>query len=104
MAGQKGNNAQQQAQNMQLRLSLAAAYSAVTSQQNVQSFQAFTFEDAANLQIAAINGPSTSTRPNALNEVQSILNNLVQAVTQIKALPAEQFSNPNGDTDVNTPA
>jgi hypothetical protein len=103
MPGNSQDNAQLQAQNLSLRVALNDAYAAVEGAKAVQSFSALTLEDLANQQIQSISGPDTQSRPNQLNQVQAILNNLTQAVAQIKALPPESFANQNTDRDVNTP-
>ena len=97
------DDAKQQAQNLQLRTALSDAYASVQGAKAVQSYSALTFEDLCNQQIQRISGPDTSSRPNALNRVQQVLNNVVQAVAQIKSLPDTAFNAPNEDNDVNTP-
>jgi hypothetical protein len=103
MAGNAQDNAQLQAQNLQLRSALNDAYAAVEGAKTVQTFSAITFEDLANQQIQRIQGADTQTRPNELHQVQNILNNLTQAVQQIMALPPESFADQDTSRDVNTP-
>lgn len=98
------DDAQQQQQNLDLRTALNDAYAAVEGAKAVQSFSAITFEELANTQIQRISGPSTQTRPNALDAVQQVLTNLTNAVAKIKALPPDAFMEPADGRDVNTPA
>ena len=110
MSDATSGDAQKQAQNLSLRNALAAAYSAVQGQQNVQSFSSFTFEDAAQLQLDQIQGTPASTgtvtpsRPNQLAQVQAILQNVTNAVAQIQALPENAFGESDTSTNVNTAA
>lgn len=94
---------QQQQQNLELREALSDAYSSIEGYKAAQSFGALTFEDLADQQIARISGPDTDSRPNELNRVQRVLNNVLQAVTKIKALPPESFAKPDPSRDANTP-
>ena len=91
-----------QSQNLELRKALSDAYAAVEGAKAVQSFAALTFEDLADQQIQRISGPDTEARPNELNRVQRVLNNVIQAVAKIKALPPESFAKQMEDRDVNT--
>lgn len=95
---------QTQAQNLNLRTALSNAYAAVEGAKAVQSFSAYTLEDALSDQVTIISGPGTPTRPNELDSIQAILNNVTQAATQIQNLPPDAFDDPNPSTDVNTPA
>jgi hypothetical protein len=103
MAGNAQDDAQLQSQNLDLRVALNDAYAAVEGAKTVQSFNALTFEDLADQQIQRISGPDTTSRPNALNSVQHVLNNLTQAVAKIKAMPPESFADQDTSRDVNTP-
>jgi hypothetical protein len=103
MAGNTQDDPTLQAQNLQLRVALSDAYAAVEGAKTVQTFNAITFEDLAQQQIQRISGPDTQTRPNELNQVKAILNNLTNAVAQIKALPPESFADQDASRDVNTP-
>jgi hypothetical protein len=96
-------DAQLQQQNLDLRTALSDAYAAVQGAATTQSFSAITFEELANAQIQRINGPSTQQRPNVLDSIQAVLNNLTQAVAKIQAMPPESFVEPDADDDVNTP-
>ncbi len=106
MAGGTNNqdNAQLLQQNLDLRTALSDAYAAVQGAQTTQSFSAITFEELANAQIQRISGPSTQQRPNVLDGIQQILNNVTQAVAKIQTLPPESFLEPDALRDVNTPS
>ena len=93
-----------QEQNFAIREGLNNAYAALEGQKSVQSFAAFTFEDAIDAQIERISGAATSARPNELGRVDKVETDVVAAVAQIKALPANAFVEPDHERDVNTPA
>ena len=103
MAGNSQDDPKLQAQNIQLRVALSDAYAAVQGAKATQAFTALTFEDLASDQIARITGADTPSRPNVLNQIQSVVTNLTQAVAQIKALPPEAFATQDDSRDVNTP-
>jgi hypothetical protein len=92
-----------QSQNLELRKAISDAYAAVEGYKSVQTFSAITFEDLADQQIERISGKDTQSRPNELNRVQRVLENLKQAVTQIKNMPPDAFEDSDKDRDVNTP-
>lgn len=92
-----------QARNTRLRESLSNAYAALQAERSVQSFSAFTFEEALDSQIERIEGAGTQLRPNELDRVDRILSQVREAVDQIKALPPESFIKPSSEDDVNTP-
>ncbi len=92
-----------QDRNTRLRESLANAHAALQAERVVQSFSAYTFEEALDTQIERISGAGTQLRPNELDRVDRILSQVSEAVDQIKALPPEVFVKPNQDEDVNTP-
>lgn len=85
------------------RIAFNNAYSALLAQQNVQSFQAFTFEDALDNQIEEIEGAGTELRPNQLDRVTRIFQEVTAAAALIQSLPDEAFQDPNAEEDVNTP-
>lgn len=92
-----------QEQNLELRQAIGDAYAAIESAKTTQTFAALTFEDLLDQQIERISGASTQLRPNALDRITQIVNNVTTAVTQIKALPPEQFQQSDATRDVNTP-
>jgi hypothetical protein len=92
-----------QEQNLELRQAIGDAYAAIDSAKTTQTFAAITFEDLLDQQIERISGASTQLRPNALDRITQIVNNVQSAVTKIKALPPEQFQQSDPSRDVNSP-
>jgi hypothetical protein len=99
----KGVNDAGQTRNDRSRESLSDAYGALVGQQNVQTWSAFTFEEAVDAQIETIEGPSTDKRPNLLQRVDKIEQDALSAIAALRETPPEQFLEPNPDQDVNTP-
>lgn len=95
---------QKQQDQMKMREALGDAYAALVAQQNTQSFVAFTFEEAAANQLDRLTGPSTRLRPNEVDRVTRIRDNLTTAIAAIKKIPPEAFLEPNEGRDVNTPS
>lgn len=93
----------EQEQNLELRKAIADAYAFVEGQKSVQSFAALTFEDLVDQQIERIEGKGTALRPNALDRVTAIENNVKNAVDKIKKLPPSAFAKPDPKNDANTP-
>ncbi len=92
-----------QSQNLELRKAISDAYAAVEGSKSVQSFHALTFEDLADQQIQRIIGADSEARPNEINRVKRVLNNVVQAAAKIKSLPPESFAKQDPGRDTNTP-
>lgn len=86
------------------RRALNNALAALLGTQNNKVFSAFTFEDAVDLQIERIEGAGTTLRPNRLDRVDRIENELIKAVAELKEVPPEQFLETDPDNDVNTQA
>lgn len=95
---------QAQSQNQRIRECLGNAYAAVEAQKNVQSFSAFTFDDALQAQNDRIEGADTDARPNELHRIDKVQADVQAAVSQVKALPPDAFVEADDDRDVNTPA
>src|SRR5437879_4280318 len=87
----------------ELRQAVSNAYAFVKGRESVQSFASFTFEDAMDRQIEAIEGKDSPSRPNQLHRVDKIENDIVTAAQKIKSLPPELFNEPDASKDVNTP-
>lgn len=87
---------------MRLRRSVGNAYAFVLADQNTQTIASFTLEDALDLQIESIEGGGTQLRPNKLDRLERIKQEIVTAVEQIKELPPEYFQDPDETKDVNT--
>lgn len=105
-------NTQQQAQDDQKqediirqRIAFENAYASLLGDQNTQTFSAFTFEDALDLQIERISGAGDEAHPNQLGRVARIKQQLLQAVEQVSSLDPSQFQKlSDSDPAVNTPA
>jgi hypothetical protein len=91
-----------QGSHLRQREALNNAYAALLSQKCLQSFQAFTFEEALDQQAKRIDGTSTQLRPNELAKVDRIEQQLLAAVTQLQQVPPEQFLAPKPGEDVNS--
>ena len=104
MPSEKEKNEEQTSQERQLRQrkALNDAFAALIGQQNTQTFQAFTIEDALDEQIEQIEGAGTRIRPNQLARVDRVESGVLEAVEQLKAIPDEAFKKVNEDEDVNT--
>jgi hypothetical protein len=94
--------AKQQDEAIRLRRQISNGYAALLGTQTAKDFSRYTFEEALGQQIERIEGASTALRPNLLDRVERIKNELVSAVTQIKQMPPESFREPEED-DVNKP-
>jgi hypothetical protein len=99
----KGASTATQDQNLKEREALNDAYAALLGQQTTQSFVAFTFEEAMDAQIEAIEGKATTRRPNELGRVDAIEQRAIAAVATLKTIPPEKFVQPDATRDVNTP-
>lgn len=84
-------------------MALNDAYAQLESEKAIQSFNAFTFEEALANQIERIEGESTKIRPNELDRTERIYQNLVKAVEELKQVPPEKFLTKDNARDVNTP-
>jgi hypothetical protein len=98
----KGVANKDQQQNLREREAINDAYSALLGQQNIQTWAAFTFEEAVDAQIEAIEGKSTDKRPNQQERVDRIEQSVLQAIKTLKDTPPEQFTEHDPSTDVNT--
>jgi len=88
--------------NMKLREALNDAYGALEAQKSVQSFVAFTFEEAMQNQLDRLTGTSTRLRPNELDRVTRIVQNVTTAISIVRQTPPEAFLDPSEARDVNT--
>ncbi len=98
---QEQNQSAQQT-NVDIRYHLSNAYAFIEGQKSSQTFSAFTPEEAHDRFIERIEGKSTPFRPNVLERIDRVVQNVSSAVAQVKALPSEAFRRPTED-DVNTP-
>lgn len=89
--------------NEELRRVLNQSLGAVQGRQTTESFFALTYEELADQQIERISGQGTATRPNELERVNRVEQDLLNAVAQIRNIPPEQFLLSDSTRDVNTP-
>ena len=89
--------------NEELRRVLNQSIGAVLGRQTTESFYAVTYEELADQQIERIEGKGTETRPNELERVNKIESDLLNAVSQIRTIPPENFLLADPTRDVNTP-
>lgn len=104
MADQDDNGVAQQEQNLELRRALSDAYSFVEGQKLVQSFAAVTFEELLDQQIERIEGASTVQKPNEIDRITRVEQDVISAVAKIKKMPDDAFNKSPGENGVNTPA
>lgn len=88
--------------NFELRRVLSNAYSFVQGQQATQSFSALTYEELANDQIERIEGPGTVLRPNEIDRIDHMEQELLNLVEQVRTIPPENFLLSDPEKDVNT--
>jgi hypothetical protein len=81
---------------------VANAYAYVEGQKSAQSFSALTPEDLMDRFIERISGKDTQARPNVLNRIARIKNELTATIAKVKALPDDAFRRRDDETDVNT--
>jgi len=86
----------------ELRTNVAKAVAFVKGQETVESFAAFTFEEALDRQIERIEGGGSETRPNKLDRIRKIRDNMVSITEQLKSTEDRFFRPHDADTDVNT--
>lgn len=103
------DNEQEQAQEVQeqegnaaIRYDLHNAYAFVEGQKSAQSFSAFTAEEAHDRFIERVEGRGTPSRPNVIDRVDRVAQNISAVVAKIKAMPDEAFRSPD-ENDVNPP-
>lgn len=84
------------------RQALNDAYAQLEAEKTIQSFNAFTLEEALQLQIDRIEGEGTKIRPNELDRTERVYQNLVKAVEELKQVPPEKFLTKDNARDVNT--
>lgn len=89
--------------NFELRRILGNSYNFVLGQKATQSFSAITYEELAQEQITRIEGAGTPARPNELERVNRMEQELVDLVAKVRDIPPDQFLLRDSTTDVNTP-
>lgn len=88
--------------NIELRRVLNDAYGFVVGQQATQAFGAVTYEQLADQEIERIVGAGTSLRPNEIDRIQKMEQDLTSMIQQIRDIPPERFILANQDSAVNT--
>lgn len=92
-----------QEETIRQRIAFENAYASLLGDQATQTFYAFTFEDALDLQIERISGAGDEAHPNLLGRVARIKSQLLQAVDQVSKIDPSQFQKLSpGDPNVNT--
>ena len=99
---ERNQNDARQLQSIRQRESFNNAYAALLGQQNVQSFTAFTFEEALDRTIERIEGEDSELHPNQLKRVARIKDNILRAIEEIRNVDPEEFRLKNEGSDVNT--
>lgn len=89
--------------NFELRRVLGNSYNFVLGQQATQSFSAVTYEELAQDQITRIEGPGTPARPNELERVNNMEQDMLEFLEKVRDIPPDQFLLKDSTTDVNTP-
>lgn len=104
MADNKSANEEKRVQDLHVkqRRAINNAYAAILAQQNIQTFMAFTLEEALDAQIERIEGEGSALRPNQLDRVDRIENEVIKAVEELKKVPPDQFLDKDEERDVNT--
>ena len=98
----KAAEAKKQQTNTKYRTQLNNAFAALEGQRSIDSFNAYTFEEALDDLIEQIEGDSTKIRPNKLDEVSRVEDEVAKVVASVKELPPEDFLDPDTSRDVNT--
>ena len=98
----EGEEARVQNLHAQQRRVINNAYAALLAQQNIDTFQAFTFEEAVDAQIERIEGEGTKLRPNLIDRTKGIRDRIVKASEELKKVPPDQFLDKDEERDVNT--
>jgi hypothetical protein len=80
-----------QAKSDELKRSVASAYAFVVGQETTESFAAVTFEELLTQQINRISEKGTDIRPNVLDRIAKVKNDIITAATTIKNLPSDFF-------------
>lgn len=100
---EQNQDAERQLKTIRQREAFNNAYASLVAQQSVQSFTAFTFEEALDQNIERIEGEGTELHPNQLVRVQRIKDNVLQAIEEVRQVDPEEFRLKDSTQDVNTP-
>ena len=74
------------------RRALNDAYASILAERAVQSFANYTFEDALDDQIERIEGADTKLKPNLLNRVTRVYEEVKKTADELRGLPASAFA------------
>lgn len=96
----EADSAQDQA--TEFRETLQGAFAFVEGQKITQSFSALTPEDCFDAFIERVEGKDTTARPNVLNRIAKVRNDVLASIEKIKVMPPEAFREARPDEDVNT--
>ena len=96
----EADSAQEQA--TEFREKLQDAFAFIEGQKITQSFSALTPEDCFDRYIERIEGKDTAARPNVLNRITKVRNEVLASIEKIKAMPPEAFREARPNEDVNT--
>ena len=88
--------------NFELRRVLNDGYAFVLGRQATQAFGALTYEELADRQIDRIEGGGTLLRPNELERIDRMEQDLLDLVEQVRSIPPERFILRDPERDVNT--
>lgn len=102
MAKQPAEADSAQDQATQFRETLQDAFSFVEGQKITQTFSALTPEDCFDAYIERVSGKDTTARPNVLNRIAKVKNEVLASIEKIKAMPPEAFREARPGEDVNT--
>ena len=84
------------------RRAISNAYAALQGRATSDTFAAYTFEEAADEQIEAIEGAGSQLHPGKLDGVERIRGELMRAAAEMKEVPPEQFLDVNAPEVTNT--
>ena len=98
----KNQDEKQQQTNVDIRISLHNAFTFVESYKSAQSFSAFTVEEAHDRFIERVEGKGTPFRPNVIDRIDRIGQNISAVISMVKAMPDDAFRRHDAKDDVNT--
>ncbi len=79
----------------EVRRSLQTSYAHIKSMEALTSFEALTFEEAADQEIERLSGTPASGRLSVRARIEKDAEQLRTVIKQLKALPDEAFADPN---------
>jgi len=94
---------EEEPRNTEFRRVLGKGYAFILGQQFNQTAAALTYEELARQQIDTIEGTRADQRPNELERIDGLEDELTGVIDKIKSLPPESFIQKSEEDDVNTP-